>query len=131
MKAGDYVAVQFRIIRYHPPYKQSIITDMVTPPTRRLRAGINEHEHPCIFIPACKHEIIFGSVKVYLTGQERIASSRTCNRFTGLSMEFDKIHLKEAIVTWPDMHSFRYFDTFEFVKLSKRRTKMTHVILFR
>ena len=35
------------------------------------------------------------------------------NHGTGLSMEFDKIHLKEAIVTWPDMHSFRYFDNFE------------------
>jgi len=44
-------------------------------------------------------------------------------------MEFDKIHLKEAIVTWPDMHSFRYFDNFEqnpviwladSIKLSKR-----------
>ena len=52
-------------------------------------------------------------------------------RTTGLSMEFDKIHLKEAIVTGLDMHSFRYFDTFEFVKLSKRGAKMTHVILFR
>ena len=31
---------------------------------------------------------------------------------TELSMEFDKIHLKDAIVTWPDMHSFS-----EFVKL--------------
>ena len=39
-------------------------------------------------------------------------------------MEFDKIHLKEAIVTWPDMH-------FKIVKISKRRAKMTHVILFR
>ena len=52
-------------------------------------------------------------------------------KITGLPMEFDKIHLKEAIVTWLDMHSFRYFDTFEFVKLSKRRAKMIHVILFR
>ena len=51
--------------------------------------------------------------------------------YTGLSMEFDKIHLKEAIVTWLDMHSFRYFVTFEFVKLSKRRARMTYVILFR
>ena len=32
---------------------------------------------------------------------------------TGLSMEFDKIHLKDAIVTWPDMHSFSEFDKFE------------------
>ena len=27
-------------------------------------------------------------------------------------MEFDKIHLKDAIVTWPDMHSFSELDTF-------------------
>ena len=32
---------------------------------------------------------------------------------TELSMEFDKIHLKDAIVTWPDMHSFSEFDKFE------------------
>ena len=32
---------------------------------------------------------------------------------TGLSMEFDKIHLKDAIVTWSDMHSFSEFDKFE------------------
>ena len=28
-------------------------------------------------------------------------------------MEFDRIHLKEAIVMWPDMHSFFEFDKFE------------------
>ena len=33
--------------------------------------------------------------------------------YTGLSMEFDKIHLKDAIVTWSDMHSFSEFDKFE------------------
>ena len=32
---------------------------------------------------------------------------------TGPIMEFDKIHLKEAIVMWPDMHSFLEFDKFE------------------
>ena len=32
---------------------------------------------------------------------------------TELSMEFDKIHLKDSIVTWPDMHSFLEFDKFE------------------
>ena len=32
---------------------------------------------------------------------------------TELSMEFDKIHLKHAIVMWPDMHSFSQFDKFE------------------
>ena len=44
--------------------------------------------------------------------------------YYGATNGFDKIHLKEAIVTWLEMHSFRYFDTFEFVKLSKRRAKM-------
>ena len=29
---------------------------------------------------------------------------------TGLPKEFDKIHLKDAIFTWPDMHSFSEFD---------------------
>ena len=29
--------------------------------------------------------------------------------YSGLSMEFDKIHLKDAIVMWPDMHSFSEF----------------------
>ena len=32
---------------------------------------------------------------------------------TGPMMEFDRIHLKEAIVMWPDMHSFLEFDKFE------------------
>ena len=28
-------------------------------------------------------------------------------------MELDRIRLKEAIVTWPDMHSFLELDKFE------------------
>ena len=28
------------------------------------------------------------------------------NYYTGCTMEFDKIHWKEATSTWPDMHSF-------------------------
>ena len=31
----------------------------------------------------------------------------------GCTLEFDRIHLKEAIVMWPDMHSFLEFDKFE------------------
>ena len=34
-------------------------------------------------------------------------------RDTGCTLEFDRIHLKEAIVMWPDMHSFLEFDKFE------------------
>ena len=32
---------------------------------------------------------------------------------TGMSMELDRIRLKEAIVMWPDMHSFLELDKFE------------------
>ena len=32
---------------------------------------------------------------------------------TKLSIEFDKIHLKDAIFMLPDMHSFSEFDKFE------------------
>ena len=32
---------------------------------------------------------------------------------TGLSMKLDRIRLKEAIVMWPDMHSFLELDKFE------------------
>ena len=32
---------------------------------------------------------------------------------TGLSMELDRSCLKEAIVMWPDMHSFLELDKFE------------------
>ena len=37
---------------------------------------------------------------------------------TGPMMEFDRIHLKEAIVMWPDMHSFLEFDKFEPISYS-------------
>ena len=35
------------------------------------------------------------------------------NSDTGLSMELNRICLKEAIVMWPDMHSFLEFNKFE------------------
>ena len=38
-----------------------------------------------------------------------------CDSNTGPKMKFDKIHSKKTIITWPDMPSFRYFGTFEFV----------------
>ena len=39
-------------------------------------------------------------------------------RITGCTLEFDRIHLKEAIVMWLDMHSFSEFDKFEPISYS-------------
>ena len=51
------------------------------------------------------------------------------NWYTGPTIEFDKIHSKETITTWPNKDLFSLFDTYEFVK-SSRRAKITHVINF-
>ena len=71
-----------------------------------------------VIFPASEPVVIIKQTPTYDTG-------------TGPLMKFDKIHSKEATVTWPNMHSFRYFDNFEIVKLSKPRAKITHLILFR
>ena len=51
----------------------------------QLRASILYHQSHVIQFPCARKNIL--SIEMN----------------TGLSMEFDKIHLKDAIVTWPDM----------------------------
>ena len=47
-----------------------------------------------VIFPASEPVVIIKQTPTYDTG-------------TGPLMKFDKIHSKEATVTWPDMHSFR------------------------
>ena len=51
-----------------------------------------------------------------------------CAELGRLSMEFNRIRLKEAIVMWPDMHSFLEFNKFEPISNSLR--KIDHVLRF-
>ena len=58
-------------------------------------------------------------------------STSLLNQNTGCTMKFDRIHRNEATSTWPDVHSFWRFDTFElkvFFWFSLR--KANHVLRF-
>ena len=63
-------------------------------------------------------KIIFSESRSIRVRTGRAECKSVCNNicdyiFTGLSMELDRIRLKEAIVMWPDMHSFLELDKFE------------------
>ena len=60
-----------------------------------------------------RHTKYLSGNKLCLILESRVHLHRLNYPSTGLSMEFNRIRLKEAIVMWPDMHSFLELDKFE------------------